>query len=90
MSKILGDSESLGKSNGKKDLKTLLIKGVKLLRKKKIVFGEILQGSVGYTTRIRRLYYKDHEVIQLGSGGYTTRIRSYTTRIRRLGFLTRL
>ena len=35
----------------------------------------ILQGSGGYTTRIRRLYNKDQEFIQQGSGGYTTRIR---------------
>ena len=39
------------------------------------VFGQILQGSGGYTTMIRRLYKNDQEVLQQGSGGYTTRIR---------------
>ena len=34
-----------------------------------------MQGSGGYTTRIRRLYNKDQEVLQQGSGGYTTRAR---------------
>ena len=41
-------------------------------RKKKDFFGPILQGSDGYTTRIRRLYNKDQEVIKQGLGGYTT------------------
>jgi hypothetical protein len=60
MSKIFRDLESLGKSIGKKwSHILLLIKGVKSPRKK----------------RIRRLYKKDQEVIQQGSGGYTTRIR---------------
>ena len=74
MSKKFRDSESLGKSNVKKwsqIWKLLLIKGVRL----PFVFGQNLQGSGGYTTRIRRLYFKDQEVIQQGSGGYTTRIR---------------
>ena len=34
-----------------------------------------MQWSGGYTTRIRRLYNKDQEVLQQGSGGYTTRVR---------------
>ena len=44
------DSETLGKSNGKKwsqILKLLLIKGVKSLRKK-IVFGRILPYRAGF------------------------------------------
>ena len=43
MSNIFRDSESLGKINGKKwsqVLKLVLIKGVKLQRKKRFVFGE--------------------------------------------------
>ena len=74
MSNNFRDSESLGKSNGKKlyQIRTLLlIKGVKSPRKKKSLFlGEfckdqevIQQGSGGYTTRIRRLYNKDREVM---------------------------
>ena len=51
MSKIFRDLESLGKSNGKKwsqIWKLLLIKGVKLLRKKKFVFGRILPYWAGF------------------------------------------
>ena len=33
-----------------------------------------MQGSGGYTTKIRRLYNKNHKVLQQGSGGYTNRI----------------
>ena len=44
-------------------LKLLLIKGVKSSRKKKFVFGQIFKGSGGYTTRIRRLFNKDREVM---------------------------
>ena len=63
MSKFCWDSESLGKSNEKKwshIWKLLLIKGCKIAMQK-IVYA--------------RLYNKDKEVIQQGSGGYTTRIR---------------
>ena len=73
MSKVFKDLESLGKSNVKKwsqILKLLLTKGVKLPHTKKLVFGRILKGSGGYTTRIRRLYNKDQEVIQQGLGCY--------------------
>ena len=78
MSRAFRDLESMRISNGKKlspIWKLLLIKGVISLRKRKFVFGRILQGSGGYTTRIRRLYNKDQEVIQHRSGGYTTRIK---------------
>ena len=65
--------------------KLLLIKGVKLQRiyffflfffdklrlKYSLIIKSILQGSGGYTARIRRFYNKDYEVIQQG---YTTRI----------------
>ena len=89
------------------DLNFLLIKGVKSPRKNKMFFwGNLglinhwsLSQSRGHTTRIRRSYNKDQEVIQQESGGYTTRLRrlynndqeviqqgsgGYTTRIRRL------
>ena len=59
------DSKSLGKRDGKKwsyISKLLLITGVKLPRKKKFIFGRILQGSGAYTTGIRRLHNKDQEV----------------------------
>ena len=57
MSKILRDSESLGKSNWKKRSQIWkLIKGVNLLRKEKFVF------LVNFA-RIRRLYNRDQEVI---------------------------
>ena len=51
-------------------LKTFTTKGYKISAQKKLVFGLILQGSGGYKTSIRRLYNKDQEVIQQGSGGY--------------------
>ena len=73
MSKLFRSLESLGKSNGQKwshIWKLLLIKGVKSPRNKRFVLGRILQGSGGYTTRIRRLYNKDEEVIQQGSWSY--------------------
>ena len=38
--------------------------GCKIAAQKKFVLGQILQGSRGYTTWIRRLYKKDQEVIQ--------------------------
>ena len=66
MSIFFSDSESFGKSNEKKwshIRKLLLTKGVKLPPKKKFVFGQILQGSGGFITRIRRLYNKDQEVM---------------------------
>ena len=44
-------------------LKTVTHKGCKIAAQKKFVFERILQGSGGYTTRIRRLYNKDQEVI---------------------------
>ena len=44
-------------------LKTISNKGCKIAVQKKIVFGQILQGRIGYTTRIRRLYNKDQEVM---------------------------
>ena len=56
-------------------LKTFTYKGFKFAAKKKVLFSglfrlslsliikSILQGSGGYTTRIRRLYNKDQEVI---------------------------
>ena len=73
MTKIFRDSESWRKSNGNKwsqIWKLLLKKGCKIATEKKFVFGRILQGSGGFTTRIRRLYNKDQEVIQQGSGGF--------------------
>ena len=48
--------------------KKILIKGVKLRRNKKVCFWANF-------AMIRRLYNKDQEVIQQGSGGYTKRIR---------------
>ena len=42
----------------------------KIAAQKKLVFGQILQGTWGYTARIGRLYNKDQEVIQQESGGY--------------------
>ena len=51
MPKIFIDFKSLGKSNGKKWSQIwilLLIKGVKLMRKKKLVFGQILPYWAGY------------------------------------------
>ena len=46
-------------------------KGCKIAVQKKVVFGQfckdqevVQQGSVGYTTSIRRLYNKDQDVIQ--------------------------
>ena len=56
-------------------LKTFTNKECIIAAQKKVFLGQILQGSGGFTTRIRRLYFKDQEVIQQGSGGYTTRIR---------------
>ena len=72
MSKVFRDSESLGKSNGKKCSqiwKLLLIKGVKSPRNFFFVRGE---------------FCKDQETIQQGSRGYTTRIRRLYNKIRRL------
>ena len=77
MSKIVRDSESLGKSNGKKwspIWKLFVITRVKLLREKSLFLGEF--GAGYYTTRIRRLYNKDQEVTQQGPGGYIARIRT--------------
>ena len=45
-------------------MKTFTKKGCKIAVQKKLVFGQILQGSGGYTTRIRRLYDKDQEITQ--------------------------
>ena len=57
------------------DLKTFTNKGTKIAaRKKKFVFGQILQRRGGYTTRIRRLYNQNQEVIHQGSEIYTPRI----------------
>ena len=73
MSKNFRDLESLGKRNWKSGLtfeKKILGKGVKLPCKKSLFLGEffkdqefIPQGSVGYTTRIRRLYNKDQVIM---------------------------
>ena len=49
----------------------LLNKGCKIAEHKK---RQILQGSGGYTKRIRRLYNKDQGVIQQGSRGYVFRL----------------
>ena len=49
------------------DLKTFTNKGFKITAKKVCFWANF--------ARIRRLYNKDQEVIQQGSGGYTTRIR---------------
>ena len=56
-------------------LKSITNKGCKIAEQKKVVFGQIWQGSGGNITSIRRLNNKDQEVKQQGSGGYATRIR---------------
>ena len=50
-----------------------VMEGCGLAAQKKFVFGRIPQRSGGYTARTRRLYNKDQEVIQQGSGGYVFR-----------------
>ena len=68
--KKIKDSESLGKSNGKKCSnigKFLIKKVVQSPHKEKVCF-------LANFARIRRSYNKDQEVIQQGSGGYATRI----------------
>ena len=53
-------------------LKTFTNKGCKIATQKKVCFWA---GSGCYTTRIRRLYNKDQEVIQQGLGGNKASIR---------------
>ena len=81
MSNIVRDSDSLGKSNEKKwsHNKKNTNKGCKIAElffigefrlNKSVIIKSILQRAGAYTTRIRRLYKTDQEVIQQGSGGY--------------------
>ena len=55
--------------------KLLLKKGVKAPCKKSFFFANFARIRRFTATRMRRLYNKDQEVKQQGSGGYTTRIR---------------
>ena len=59
-------------------LKPFTNKGCKIAGQKNVYFGKFRFNyhSVNFA-RIRRLYNKDPEFIQQGSGGYTTKIRRF-------------